>query len=81
MDVIGLMIVAIVCIPVVLIIWSSKKKGIGTIRCKRCNHVGPAKGMWVPFGGIKPVCQKCGSDDWVTVDTSSCQGKKANTDA
>jgi hypothetical protein len=68
----------IVFFPVVIIgglflffMWSNQKMRIGTIRCRRCNHVGPPKGLWVPFRGVKPVCQKCHSDDWVTVDTPS----------
>lgn len=60
-------VVVIVVIPVMLIMWSKQKGEIGTIRCKRCNHVGPAKGLWVPFRGMKPVCQKCQSEEWVTV--------------
>lgn len=58
---------AIVVIPIMLITWNKQKKQIGTIRCKRCNHVGPSKGLFVPFRGMKPVCEKCQSDDWTTV--------------
>lgn len=61
-------VLVLVCIPIMLIMWTSKKEQIGTIRCRRCKHVGPAKGLWVPFKGIKPVCQRCDSEDWVTVD-------------
>src|SRR5690349_13493059 len=60
-------LVLIAVIPVAIIVWSNQKKRIGRIRCKRCDYVGPAKGLWVPFRGIKPVCQKCHSEDWVTV--------------
>ena len=59
--------IAIIVIPIMLIKWSRQKKQLGTIRCKRCSYQGPAKGLWVPFRGIKPVCPKCQSEDWVTV--------------
>ncbi len=58
-------LVLIILLPIALIMWSQQKKQIGTIRCKRCNHVGPPKGQFVLFRGIKPVCQKCQSEDWV----------------
>jgi hypothetical protein len=61
-------LIAIIVIPVMLIIWSRQKKRLGTIKCKRCHHVGAAKGLFVPFRGMKPVCAKCQSDDWVAVD-------------
>jgi DNA-directed RNA polymerase subunit RPC12/RpoP len=51
-----------------LIMWSQQKNQIGTIRCKRCNHVEPAKGQWGPFRGIRPVCTKCGSEVWITIE-------------
>ena len=60
-------LIAIIVIPIMLIMWSNQKKQLGTIRCKRCSYQGPAKGLWVPFRGIKPVCAKCQSEDWVTV--------------
>lgn len=59
--------VVIVVVPVMLILWNSQKNRIGTIQCKRCNHIGPPQGLWVPFRGIKPVCSKCQSDDWTVM--------------
>ncbi len=71
-------LLAILCslpilIPVMiaLIAWSNQKRQIGTIRCKRCNHVGPAEGMWVMNRGMRPVCQKCQSEDWITVQNGT----------
>jgi len=61
-------LIAVVVIPVMLIMWSNQKKQIGTIRCKLCDPVGSAKGLWVPFRGMKPVCQKWQSEYWVTVN-------------
>jgi hypothetical protein len=43
--------------------WSKQKRHIGAIKCKRCGHVGPPKGVF-RIGGIIPVCAKCGGDDW-----------------
>lgn len=60
-------IVWIVLIPVALISWNNQKNKLGNIRCKRCNHVGLAQGLWIPFRGTKPVCQKCQSEDWVAI--------------
>lgn len=61
----------IITIPIMLIVWSNQKKQLGTIQCRRCHHVGPAKGLWVPLRGIRPVCQKCQSEDWVKVENRS----------
>jgi len=65
MFMVGLVVIFVV--PIMLFMWGSQKKQLGIIRCKRCRHEGTAKGMWVPFRGIKPVCQKCQSEDWETV--------------
>lgn len=66
----GLIVVVLLIVGVVaLIMWSKQKEEIGTIQCKRCHHVGAAKGLFVPFRGIKPVCQQCQSEDWVKVDS------------
>ena len=58
--------------PILWVIWviqKSKFGRIGTIRCKRCNHVGlPAK--WGIFGVI-PVCAKCHGKDWEEVQPRS----------
>lgn len=62
-------LVVIVGVPVMLIMWSNQKKQLGTIQCRRCHHVGPAKGLFVPFRGVKPVCRNCQSEDWVKVDS------------
>jgi hypothetical protein len=51
-----------------LIEWSKRKKQLGTIKCRRCQHEGPPEGFWVPFRGVKPVCQNCHSDDWLNVN-------------
>src|SRR4051812_8987141 len=59
-------LLVVVLIVIMLIPWSSKKQSLGTIRCNRCHHVGLAKGIWQPFKGIRPVCQKCDSEDWQT---------------
>lgn len=59
-----------VAIPVLLVgyvVWSGQKKQLGNIRCKRCNHVGPAQGLFLLFRGIKPVCANCQSEDWSKV--------------
>jgi hypothetical protein len=64
----GTLAAAVVTIPIAMVVWSGKRQQIGTIRCRRCNQTGPAKGQWTPFHGIKPVCQKCDSEDWVASD-------------
>jgi hypothetical protein len=64
----GTLAAAVVAIPIAMVAWSGKRQQIGTIRCRRCSHTGPAKGHWTPFDGIKPVCQKCESGDWVVSD-------------
>lgn len=60
--------VVLIVVPVLFILWSGQKKSLGTIRCNRCGYEGPAKGLFVPFRGIKPVCKKCQGDDWVTLN-------------
>ena len=57
-------LVLIVVIPVAIAMWAHQKKQLGTIRCRRCRHEGPASGQFVPFRGIRPACGKCGSEDW-----------------
>jgi len=60
----------ILCIvlSIAYISWTKQKEQIGTIRCNRCNNVGLPQGQLVPFRGIKPVCQKCQSEDWIIVE-------------
>lgn len=74
MDIVALavimIIVLVVVIPVMIIMWSQQKERLGAIRCKRCNHVGPAKGLWMFGRGVRPVCQKCQSEDWVSAATN-----------
>lgn len=60
-------LIAIIIIPIMLIMRSNQQRQLGTIRRKRCSYQGPAKGQWVPFRGAKPVCAKCQSEDWVTI--------------
>jgi len=59
-------------IPIVALVsfcyWLKMKESIGDICCNRCNYCGPARGKLVPFRGIKPVCQKCESEDWVVMN-------------
>ena len=45
----------------------NKSSKIGAARCKRCQHVGTLKGVFVPFRGEKMVCRNCGSEDWEKV--------------
>jgi hypothetical protein len=45
--IIEIAVVIVLCIPVMLIIWSKQKKKLGTIRCNRCNHAGVAKGQYI----------------------------------
>jgi len=66
-------ILTVVLIPIMWIMWGNQKQELGTIQCKRCHHVGPARGLFVPFRGIKPVCQKCQSEDWVKIDNRPTQ--------
>jgi hypothetical protein len=58
-------LVVIVVVPIMLILFKRQQKELGNIRCRRCNHVGPAKGKWAPFRGIRPVCAVCESEDWL----------------
>lgn len=57
----------LVLLPVMFLAWSAKKRKLGTIRCKRCNYVGAAKGAWQIGRGIVPVCKNCQGSDWVVV--------------
>jgi hypothetical protein len=47
--------------------WLGKKKDLGTIRCRRCGHTGPAQGLFQIGRGVRAVCEKCQSEDWSTV--------------
>jgi hypothetical protein len=65
-------IILVVLLPIFYFISMYKKRQIeseiGTIKCKRCRHVGPAKGIGqLGSSQMKAVCHKCGSDDWVKV--------------
>jgi hypothetical protein len=60
-------LVILITAPIIFIMWSSQKKQLGRIQCNRCDHVGPPKGLWLPFRGVKPVCAKCHSEDWVKI--------------
>ena len=64
-------VVAIVCTPIVMISWGMQKRRIGTIRCRRCHHVGSPKGLWMPYRGMKAVCQRCHGEDWEVVTNTS----------
>src|ERR1017187_6791955 len=59
-------LIIIIVVPIVFLVWLSQKESIGTIQCQRCGHVGKAKGLFVPFRGVKPVCAKCHGEDWRT---------------
>ena len=71
-------VMAIVFVPIILStllllmwmrhMWSQQKRQIGTIRCKRCNYVGLAKAQWTRDRGIRPVCAKCGGEEWITIE-------------
>jgi hypothetical protein len=63
-----LVVVLVPVILVMLLVWASQKKRLGTIRCRRCGHVGEAKGQFRPFRGMVPVCASCDSEDWLKVD-------------
>jgi hypothetical protein len=52
---------------IALLVWGMRRARIGTIRCRRCQHVGLAAPSWGRRGGIAPVCECCGSDDWEAV--------------
>jgi hypothetical protein len=54
-----------------LTMWSNPKKALVTIRCNRCSCQGPAKGLWVLFRGIKPVCARHQSEYGVTAQSRS----------
>lgn len=45
----------------------NQKRNIGTIRCKRCNHVGPV-GVRAGLHAWVFICSQCQSEDWVKVD-------------
>lgn len=59
-------IVAVPCLLLMLLLWGNQKRRLGKIRCRRCGHVGEAKGLWRPFRGLVPVCANCNGEDWVT---------------
>lgn len=67
MDPVVIAMAVVVVVPLIVFVWKRQRKQIGIVRCKRCHHVGPPKGLWAPFRGLKPVCQKCGGEDWVVV--------------
>jgi hypothetical protein len=62
-------LIILVVLPVAILVWINQKQSLGTIRCSRCHYTGPPGGKWAPFKGIVPTCPKCGSDNWVRVET------------
>ncbi len=67
-------IIFAICFPIIaifmLIGWSNMKKKVRTIRCRRCNYIGPPKIIFQLGRGNLPVCPKCQGDDWVLADKS-----------
>lgn len=61
-------VIFLVCGLIAALVWSSQKKQLGKILCKRCGHIGSARGLFAPFRGVRPVCARCQSEDWVKSD-------------
>lgn len=57
----------LIVLPIAFLVWQNQKKALGKIKCSRCGHVGAAKGKFVPFKGVLPVCSECGSENWTKV--------------
>lgn len=70
MFLLGLSLTILLTIAVSTAIAKGQGERIGQIQCKRCGHIGPAKGQFVPFRGNQLVCGNCGSLDWQKVDNT-----------
>ena len=72
MFLLGLSLTILLTIAVSTAIAKGQGERIGPIQCKRCGHIGPAKGQFLPFRGSQLVCGSCGSLDWEkTASTAS----------
>ena len=66
MDILSTIIVAVIIavVPIIIYYQLCRKEVFVTIRCKRCNYIGRARGISVLFRGIRTICPKCESEDW-----------------
>jgi hypothetical protein len=70
-------VLALVLTPVVVVVLMGLRefdqrdkmsRDVAVIRCRRCNHEGQAKIVFLKGRGLTPICSKCRGEDWVKAD-------------